>query len=1013
MYGGASSFGGRGGGGYGGGGRSGGYGGGGRGGGKGFGRGGPAGGGKGFGRGRGGGKGSQGPCNGYDFEVLSNLFQCHRPGWANNDLVPVFALRILRRKAEDSTEWHEYLDEYSQQDYFCRKGTPDTVSWEPPIRTDYVHYESERDARECKGNIEHLWDRTREKVQERMNAIDAAKAQEAAAAGDKAQGATIAGDEATAAGTEAARRQQRERYREALGAAFMGQRFGMKLMTRKGQDLRVNVQDEPTDDQRVENPQQCATEAGSTQARTFRGKATFIFPPVAHDGSQIRFVAVVNDRRERESALLTQNMTKGLILSQKRAGSKRGAAGDDDSVPRSNRWQQGGAAGREVFDPETETQVGDISVMQGFKHDLVVPRIDAEGTDASFLRVKPKSTIVQNCSVLQTINRLYGGMQREDIAEELRGKQVSTRYRPGTTSSMYRVVDIEWDVTPAHTFEKKGEHVSFAQHVHQAYGAAMADPSQPMLKVVQDKADTKRRHRNGELKDDDYPRLIPQFTFPTGLTEEQRSNFTKMNQLAAVTGGRDHRAKHEKAIQFVREMPLAELKMRGLEISTEPVQLTARKLPKPEIVTDLRDGRGAVYADGEGSWKREQRNIRSNAELMKFVAVVPQPTGPQDQQFIHGAIQVMHDVTAGKLARAYNHPCVAHPRGRTGDAYVDALEDVCRQNGGEPQAVIFIIPRQDKTLWKDIKLGMARRFPAVANQIATKLTFNAKGARGPDMSKATNVMQQLINKVGVATRRIKGMEQRMGVEHLLVCGIDKRKDTFVVTYTTEPSLSEPCVWIGKASGVGARQGATIEDVQMRTAMGAVLRHYRDVRGRNPQGIVVYRAGVSEGQIERVVSDEVKRGCLEAFDEAGIEEETSFFSFYVVTQRDGTQLIDAKTRSKPPPGFVVEDRITGPSSFYMQAHSGAIEPPKYMALQGSYCHGGAAQDMNQKIQILSNDLCHLYTNWAGTVPLPSLLTYAVKCTEWLEQTGISGSSEGLRQFYDSLCASGAHTKPFYL
>ena len=143
--------------------------------------------------------------------------------------MPVFALRILRQKDEGSTEWYEHLDEFSQQDYFSRKDATGTVSWDPPIHTDYVHYESERDARECKGNIEHLWDLTREKMQDRMNAIDAAKAQEAQAA--------------PAPGTEA-QRQQRDRYREALGAAHMGQRFGMKLITRPGEDLRVNMLDD-------------------------------------------------------------------------------------------------------------------------------------------------------------------------------------------------------------------------------------------------------------------------------------------------------------------------------------------------------------------------------------------------------------------------------------------------------------------------------------------------------------------------------------------------------------------------------------------------------------------------------------------------------------------------------------------------------------------------------------------------------------------------------------------------
>eukprot|EP00937_MAST-01D_sp_MAST-1D-sp2_P007591 g7591.t1 len=123
-------------------------------------------------------------------------------------------------------------------------------------------------------------------------------------------------------------------------------------------------------------------------------------------------------------------------------------------------------------------------------------------------------------------------------------------------------------------------------------------------------------------------------------------------------------------------------------------------------------------------------------------------------------------------------------------------------------------------------------------------------------------MMQLINKMGITSRRVAGIESIMGQEHLMVCGLDKRKNTFALTYTTTPCLSEPSVFVGNATGSTA---AVIASDAIADALFAALSDFKEARGTLPSCVIVYRAGVSEGQLVRIVEEEVERGAQQAFD----------------------------------------------------------------------------------------------------------------------------------------------------
>lgn len=101
------------------------------------------------------------------------------------------------------------------------------------------------------------------------------------------------------------------------------------------------------------------------------------------------------------------------------------------------------------------------------------------------------------------------------------GTIVMTRFNRRT----YRIDDIDWNQTPASTFERRGEEISFADYFMQQYQIPIRDLNQPLFISRPTKRDVHRGQN-------DVVRLVPEICQMTGLSEEIRSNFHIMKALA-------------------------------------------------------------------------------------------------------------------------------------------------------------------------------------------------------------------------------------------------------------------------------------------------------------------------------------------------------------------------------------------------------------------------------------------------------------------------------------------------
>ncbi|KAI4542321.1 hypothetical protein MG293_007700 [Ovis ammon polii] len=154
-----------------------------------------------------------------------------------------------------------------------------------------------------------------------------------------------------------------------------------------------------------------------------------------------------------------------------------------------------------------------------------------------------------------------------------------------------------------------------------------------------------------------------------------------------------------------------------------------------------------------------------------------------------------------------------------------------------------------------------------------------------------------------------------------------------------------------------------------------LKKFYEVNHCLPDKIVVYRDGVSDGQLKTVASYEIPQlqKCFEAF-----ENYHPKMVVFVVQKKISTNLYLAATENfaTPSPGTVVDHTITSCEwvDFYLLAHhvrQGCGIPTHYV------CVLNTANLSPDHMQRLTFKLCHMYWNWPGTIRVPAPCKYAHK------------------------------------
>ncbi|GES89957.1 piwi domain-containing protein [Rhizophagus clarus] len=419
------------------------------------------------------------------------------------------------------------------------------------------------------------------------------------------------------------------------------------------------------------------------------------------------------------------------------------------------------------------------------------------------------------------------------------------------------------------------------------------------------------------------------------------------------------------------------LRQFGIRISTDMTVVDARVLPTPTIQYHP-SSRDHHVQPKDGVWNLRDKKLATGAILgswavLSFINENKLPDQAINvflREFIDTCVQTGMDIPNKRPPI-----CRENPIGNTEESLKKAWLKAGNVAKAQPQLIFCILPNTGQDLYGEIK-RVGETVIGVATQCIQGVHTNR-----PKKQYCANVCLKINVKLG-------GMNSFLVPEHIPFV---TEKPTILIGADVShpgpddderPSFAAIC---GSMDARASRYAASIRVQERRYEIIAdlanmvkeLLKTFYQTCGRKPVRIVFYRDGISEGQFNSVLENEVKaiRAACQAL-EAGYK---PTITFVVVQKRHHTRFfpMDRQNTDRSGnclPGTVVDGNITHPFEFdfYLQSHAGLLgtsRPAHYHVL---YDENGFNAD---SMQTLSYNLCYIYARCTRSVSLVPPVYYA--------------------------------------
>uniref|UniRef100_A0A3B5M9T0 Piwi-like protein 2 n=1 Tax=Xiphophorus couchianus TaxID=32473 RepID=A0A3B5M9T0_9TELE len=576
-----------------------------------------------------------------------------------------------------------------------------------------------------------------------------------------------------------------------------------------------------------------------------------------------------------------------------------------------------------------------------------------------YLSVEVTHKVLQNDSVLDLMNMLYKQSKEnfQDVCtKELVGAIVITRYNNRT----YRIDSIEWNKSPNDSFTlMNGTKTTFLEYYSKNYGITIKEMNQPLL-LHRPKERSKpggKQIITGEIL------LVPELSFLTGIPEKMRKDMRAMKELTSHinVSSEQHTNSIKQLLKNISSSPesVKELSRWGLEIGSEILIVQGRTLPLETICLQT-----SCFATGtDVSWSREVvRDASINSVPLNIWAIFyPSRCADQAEELVSTFKKV-----AGPIGLRMARPIRVELRDERTETYVKSIHSHLTSEPNLQLVVCIMVGNRDD-LYIAIKKLCCVKSPIPSQAINIRTISQQMKLK----SVAQKILLQVNSKLGGELWTV-----NIPLKNLMVVGVDVHHDTskshqsvmgFVASVNS--SLTR---WYSRVTF----QTPTEELIHgFRVCLLAALQKYHEINHNLPEKIVVYRDGVSDGQLKMVEQYEIPQliKCFETFPSYEPK-----LVFIVVQKRISTNLYSWTSNNfgTPSPGTVLDHTLTQKDwvDFYLMAHpirQGCGLPTHYIALYNT------ANLSPDHLQRLTFKMCHLYWNWPGVIRVPAPCKYAHK------------------------------------
>ncbi|KAL5017639.1 hypothetical protein ScPMuIL_007228 [Solemya velum] len=560
--------------------------------------------------------------------------------------------------------------------------------------------------------------------------------------------------------------------------------------------------------------------------------------------------------------------------------------------------------------------------------------------------------IISTKSVLDIMYQIYEEQKLDQFhdkcLQELIGTIIITRYNGRT----YRIDDINWEAHPTDKFQlNDGTETTFIAYYKRHHKMEIGNDKQPMLVSLPKKKDIRRGQTLPIM-------LVPELCYTTGLSPGVRADFRIMRDLQTHTrlGPVDRVATLQRFHQSFSRPDICEImNLWGLELGPELLTVEGRVLPR-EIVFTSNKQQLSVSADQEWVRSSSRSVLLQPLSLYKWL-VISSKTNASNS---HNLISLLQRVCP-PLGIQIGLPLMCALPSDRNECYMKAMKE---EVNSATQIVICVVPTHRKNLYDLIK-----KFCCVERPVPSQVIVGHTISKLNSLSVATKVAIQINCKLGGEVWCL-----NIPLSGLMVIGVDTYHD----------ASKKSCSVVGVVASINGNMTRyysrvffqqchqEIADALCVPIVGA-LKKFQEYNGTTPDRIIVFRDGVSNGQLPVLMDHEVPQ-IVSTLQTYNIDKS----AVVVVKKRIGARFFNKVGRGpvNSCPGTVIDKVVTRPEwyDFYLVSQSvrqGTVTPTHYNVI---WDRTGLKPDHMQR---LAYKLTHLYYNWPGTIRVPAPCQYAHK------------------------------------
>jgi hypothetical protein len=464
----------------------------------------------------------------------------------------------------------------------------------------------------------------------------------------------------------------------------------------------------------------------------------------------------------------------------------------------------------------------------------------------------------------------------------------------------------------------------------------------------------------------------------TGISQAERSDAHVMKSISDVTriDANTRKQRLDKFIQDLRVNPDASafLEKWGFQIG-DSHKLTGVQIPPPKLVMC----RGCSSTPTEFPLPSDlsfQRNLRDYAlfQVPAFKVSYMIVALLEHRELVErGLIPTMNQVSS-RLNVMLPTADKVYVEGRHPNDFCRAMAEAMDRDG-IPSFIVIVLPTRDKQRYDGIKTFLTTQIGVPSQCVRTDVVD--KG-----LSVITNVVVQIVSKTGGVPYRVSSTNLVVGRTMVVGLAIETSRGSAPVAAgvaSRDAGLTQ--FFSDSASALGT--DTIITDQFIRDFMARALEVFHSNNKTYPTRVIVYRDGVSYGQMPKLKQFEVPP-LVETLNSICGGEVSLVF---MVAQKHGSIRVlrtQGSGVANAQPGTVVTDGIgaKGVAEFYLISHfanQGSASPTRYTVIH----HSPVSWTDDQLIKTTHYQTLQ-YPNWPGGIRIPACLMLAVRLADFSKQ-----------------------------